>query len=91
MSRKKKKINITSKTNEPYKAGDFCYYINYDFTVSLCEIQRVHNTESLIYTVVDQTSYKFVTISHDNCFDDEKQAKLIAKKQKKEKRNDNVR
>lgn len=83
---KKSKIKIAEKTEEPYKAGDFCYYIYSDFRVNLGEIQKVHNTKELIYTLVDQQSYKFVTVSHEQCFDDEKNAKTIAKQLKKEKK-----
>jgi hypothetical protein len=79
---KKKKIDLSPKTNKPYIKGDFCHYIGSDMKVYLGEIQRVHDSESIIYTLVDQQSYKFVTVHHDSCFDDEKKAKAYAKKQK---------
>ena len=85
MKKSKKKLEISKKTDEPYNVGDFCYYVYSDNKVYLGEIQKVYETEKGVYTLVDQQSYKFVTVSHDQCFDDEKQAKLFAKIKKKEK------
>lgn len=86
MKKQKNKIEVTAKSNEPYKKGDFCYYIAFDLKVYLGEIQSVEASKDIIYTLVDQHSYKFVAVAHEKCFDDEKKAKLFAKNLKKEKK-----
>tara|TARA_R110001592_G_scaffold54449_2_gene166633 strand:- start:11838 stop:12101 length:264 start_codon:yes stop_codon:yes gene_type:complete len=86
MKKQKQKIEITPKSSEPYKKGDFCYYIAFDSKVYLGEIQSVEASKDLIYTLVDQQTYKFGVVAHEKCFDDEKKAKLFAKNLKKEKK-----
>jgi hypothetical protein len=86
MKKQKKKVEITTKSSEPYKKGDFCYYVPLDCRVYLGEVQKKLNTDELIYSLIDQHSYKFVVASHESCFDNEKQAKLFAKNIKKQRK-----
>ena len=84
MARKKKsvkKVEVVPRNEEPYQKGDFLYYLDYYNKVHLAEVQKafIENDEQC-YEVVDQASYKFLTVPERFCHDDPK----VLKKKKRE-------
>ena len=66
--------------NPPYKPGDNCYFINFQNKIRFGEIKDVYNdkdTGPYAYCIVDTTDYRFNTVEHKYCADDEKLLKGI--------------
>ena len=61
MARKKKlkKAVVTKKKkDEPYKPGDFCYYLDVNNKIGFAEIKSINvNYDQPVYNIVDQTSF----------------------------------
>jgi len=91
MAKKNKKKPATeNKQNEPYKPGDFCYYLDVNNRVGFAEITNVNvNYKQPVYNIVDQTSFRFAVIEHMFCSDQESFFKRKKRKDiKEEKTND---
>jgi len=73
MAKKIKKEVTEKKIGEPYKPGDFLYYLNTYNKPLLAEVKKafIENGQQC-YEVVEQTSYKFVTVLDKYCHDDPK-------------------
>ena len=73
MARKNKKKTATkNKNDEPYKVGDFCYYIDANNKVGFAEVTRVNvNYDQPVYNIVDQSSFRFAVVEHMFCSDEE--------------------
>ncbi len=79
---KPKKEVTKKKADEPYKPGDFLYYLNVYNKPLLAEVSKSFiENNAQCYEVIDQTSYRFVTVPDKYCHDDPKFFK-------KKKRND---
>ena len=76
MARKPRKQNkevTKKKINEPYNPGDFLYYLDVYNKPLLAEVTKAFTENGQqCYEVVDQTSYKFVTVPDKYCHDDPK-------------------
>lgn len=70
----KKKIQIKREdSSAPYVVGDFCYYLDAYNKVGFAEIITVHTgSDEQVYTIMDQSSQKYITIHHMFCNDEEK-------------------
>jgi len=69
------------KKLDAYKPGDFCYYLDNYNKISFAEIKHVRQTDSgeYYYEVIDQKQYRFITVEHRYCADEEK---LLKKKKR---------
>ena len=92
MARRKKSVAIKPPTrdkNAPYKVGDFCYYINVYDKVGFAEIVKLNEGYDFpVYTILDQTSYRYIVIEDMFCNDEEsffkkKKRKSIIEENKK--------
>lgn len=87
MKRKQKKSATKNKNSDPYKTGDFCYYIDANDKVGFAEIKSVNeNYDQPVYNIVDQTTFRFLVIEHMFCSDEEA---FFKKKKRKTIREDN--
>ena len=77
---KKQKASVTIREdkNEPYKKGDYCFYLTKYNKTLFAEVYSVHeNEDGPYYVLVEQHDCKFVTVEHKWCADDEKAFKGI--------------
>jgi len=79
----KKEKASDEKETDVYQAGDFCYYLDRNNKIRFAEVRSSHvhePTNSYYYQLIDQSEFRFVTIHHDYCGDDEKQLKSVKRK-----------
>ena len=61
-----------------YSVGDFCYIVDSDNKIKLCEIKQIYtNEKELAYLVQDQLNFRFSVVPHRLCADDEKSLKGV--------------
>ena len=79
--KKKKEKPVEEHTiDSPYRPGDFLYYLDVNNKVFLAEVRKAFEENGeFCYEIVDQTSYKFVTVPNRFCHDD---AKFLKKKKR---------
>ena len=65
-----------------YKSGDCLYFIDSNNKIIFAEVYKVFESINA-YCIVDLKDYKFRTVHHDNCFEEEKHAKAVLKQRKK--------
>lgn len=65
-----------------YKIGDCIYYIDVNNRVVFAEIYKTYD-EINAYGTIDLNQFRYGTIHHDNCFEEEKHAKTVLKQRKK--------
>lgn len=74
----KEAATIRENNSLPYKKGDFCFYLEKDNKPRFAEIQSAHEyEEGYYYVVIEQHDYKFVTVEHKWCADNEKELKRM--------------
>tara|TARA_B100000900_G_C20579718_1_gene716961 strand:+ start:1946 stop:2155 length:210 start_codon:yes stop_codon:yes gene_type:complete len=62
--------------SEKYNVGDFCYFLDINNKIQFCEIKAIYeNEKELAYQIQEQTNYRFCTVPHKYCADEEKQLK----------------
>ena len=64
-----------------YKIEDCIYYIDANNRVVFAEIYKVYD-EINAYGTIDLKQFRYGTIHHDNCFEEEKHAKAVIKQRK---------
>ena len=58
---------------DKYKVGDFCYFLDANNKILFCEIKAIYeNEKELAYQVQDQINYRFSSVLHKYCADEEK-------------------
>jgi len=65
-----------------YNIGDCIYYIDANNKIIFAEIYRVYK-EIDAYGTLDLCQFRYGTVHHDNCFEEEKHAKAVLKQRKK--------
>jgi len=65
-----------------YEIGDCVYYIDSNNKVVFAEIYKIYESCDS-YGTLDLSQYRYVTIHKDNCFEEEKHAKVVLKQRKK--------
>ena len=77
------KVEKRVNESEPFKAGDFCYYIDVNNKIRFAEVQSAHvheETGDYFYQLIDQHEFRFLTAHHDHCADDKADLKGIKRK-----------
>ena len=77
--------SVTKRVNksDPFKKGDFCYYIDVNNKIRFAEVRSAHvleETGEYFYQLVDQHEFRFLTAHHDHCADDKAELKGIKRK-----------
>jgi len=77
----KDKAAIRENKSDPYKPNDCCFYLTKNNKPHFAEVQSVHeHQDSYYYILIDQFDFRFVTVEHKYCADDEKEFKGIKRK-----------
>jgi predicted ribosome-associated RNA-binding protein Tma20 len=77
----KDKVTLREDKSVPYAKGDYCFYLAKDNKPRFAEVQTVHEHEGgHYYVVIDQHDFRFATIEHKWCADDEKEFKGVKRK-----------
>lgn len=78
-SKKKKELVQRQDKNEPYKKGDYCFFVSNQNKIHFAEVHSAVFIEDTghVYTLIDQTQFRFVTVHHDYCGDSELELKDI--------------
>tara|TARA_B100000524_G_scaffold305648_1_gene180872 strand:- start:29 stop:352 length:324 start_codon:yes stop_codon:yes gene_type:complete len=77
------KVEKRVNKSDPFKPGDFCYYIDANNKIRFAEVQSTHvheETGEYFYQMIDQHEYRFLTAHHDHCADDKAELKGIKRK-----------
>ena len=65
-----------------YKIGDCVYYIDSNNRVVFAEIYKTYDSINA-YGTLDLSQFRYGTIHHKDCFEEEKHAKAVIKQRKK--------
>lgn len=77
----KDKASVRENKSDAYSPGDCCFYLTRSNKAQFAEVHSVHeHGDSYYYVLVDQFEYRFLTIEHKYCADDEKELKGIKRK-----------
>ena len=77
----KDRAAVRENKSDPYKPKDCCFYLTKNNKPHFAEVQSVHEHEdSYYYILIDQFDFRFVTVEHEYCADDEKEFKGIKRK-----------
>jgi predicted ribosome-associated RNA-binding protein Tma20 len=77
---KQHKDKISSRENKgaPYKPDDYCFYLTSNNKAHFASVQSVHEHDGTYYYVlIDQFDFRFITVEHKYCADDEKELKGV--------------
>jgi len=74
--------------SEKYKINDCIYYIDANNRVVFAEIYKVYD-EINAYGTIDLKQFRYGTVHHNDCFEEERHAKTVIK-QRKQKGNKDV-
>ena len=77
------KVGKRGNESEPFKAGDFCYYLDANNKIRFAEVRSAHvleETGEYFYQLVDQHEFRFLTAHHDHCADDKLELKGVKRK-----------
>ena len=74
-------IKVRENKSEPYSPKDYCFYLTSNNKAHFAEIQSVHKCkDGHYYVLIDQFDFRFVTVKHEYCADEEKELKGVKHK-----------